>query len=63
MSQYQIRLQLIAAKAQLLIEEHKRCNGRPWHQDVKEGLGEILSEAQKAYKEVAEDRNWEAGDR
>lgn len=63
MRQYEIRLQLIAAKAQLLMEEHKRCNGRPWHQDVKASLGEILSEAQKAYNEVAEDRSWESADR
>lgn len=63
MREYRLRLQLIVAKAQLLIKEHERCSGRPWHQDVKSALAEIASEAQKAYDEVADDHSWEAGDR
>jgi hypothetical protein len=63
MGNYQIRLRLIQAKCELLLNEHKRCSGRPWHQDVKSSLAEIASEAQKAYEEVANDHGWEAGDR
>ena len=63
MKQYEIRLQLIIAKAQLLMGDHQRCSGRPWYNDVRSALAEIASEAQKAYEEVANDRGWEAGDR
>lgn len=59
MKPYEIRLQLIIAKAQLILSE----NGRSWHQDVKSSLYEIASEAQKAYEEVANDHRWSAGDR
>jgi hypothetical protein len=59
MRNYEIRLQLIQAKCQLLLNE----NGRGWHQDVKAALAEIAKEAQKAYDEVANNGRWEAGDR
>jgi len=59
MRNYELRLQLIIAKAQLLLKEP----GRPWHQDIKAALAEIASEANKAYDEVANDHGWEAGDR
>jgi hypothetical protein len=59
MRNYELRLQLIIAKAQLLLKEP----GRPWHSDIKAALAEIASEAKKAYDEVANDRGWEAGDR
>lgn len=58
MKNYEIRLQLIQAKCQLLLKESPR-----WHQDVKSALAEIAAEAQKAYNEVANDHGWEAGDR
>lgn len=59
MRNYEIRLQLIQVKCQLLLNE----SGRGWHQDVKSALAEIATEAKKAYEEVANDRSWEAGDR
>jgi hypothetical protein len=58
MRNYELRLQLIIAKAQLLLNDSPR-----WHGDVKSALAEIAAEAQKAYDEVANDRGWEAGDR
>lgn len=58
MRNYEIRLQLIQAKCQLLLKENPR-----WHQEVVKALAEIANEAKKAYDEVANDRAWEAGDR
>lgn len=59
MKNYELRLQLIVAKAQLILNE----NGRPWHDDLKTKLYEIATEAQKAYDEVANDHRWSGGDR
>ena len=58
MKNYELRLQLIQAKCQLMLNDNAR-----WHQEVSKGLFEILQEAQKAYDEVKNDRSWEAGDR
>ena len=52
------RLELIVAKAKLLLS-----NNQPWHQDALHALAEIRSESDRAYREVADDHSWAAGDR
>ncbi len=59
MKNYEIRLKLIIAKAQLILNE----GGRPWHNELRNNLREIASEANKAYDEVADDGRWAASDR
>lgn len=59
MKNYELRLQLIQAKCQLILNKQ----GRHYHQELSKDLREIAEEAKKAYDEVANDKGWEAGDR
>ena len=60
MKNYELRLQLIQAKCQLILNQ---SGGRPWHDEITKDLYIIMQEAQKAYEEVAKDGRWAAGDR
>jgi hypothetical protein len=61
MRDYLLRLQLIQAKAQLILNESS--HHRMWYGDVVKALAEIKAEAEIAYNEVAKDKAWESGDR
>lgn len=53
-----IRLQLIVAKAQLLL-----ADSNPWYQDAYSAAAEIAAEANKVFDEIRNDGRWQAGDR
>lgn len=52
------RLNLIIAKAQLLLAEEQ-----PWHKDAYSAAVEISNESGKILREIAEDHAWRNGDR
>jgi hypothetical protein len=52
------RLELVIAKAKLVLSDKN-----PWHEDALQALREISSEAERAYREVADDHSWALSDR